>query len=58
MVITGQEKLSSQKFVASPVYSFTQNKHIVTEHLLMLPRQNTVNAVPQHTARMLPGVYI
>ena len=58
MVITGQETLSSQKFVVSPADSFTQNRQIVTELPLTLPHQNIINAVPQLIARMLPVVFV
>ena len=55
MVITNEEKLSFQKFVVSPADSFTQKRHIMTELLLTL---NIINAMPQLTARILPGVFV
>ena len=58
MAITNQEKLSSEKFVVSPAERFTQSRHIMTELPLTLPHQNIIYAVPQLTARILPGVFV
>ena len=44
--------------MVSPADSFTQNRHNMTELPLTLPHQNIINAMPQLTTRVLPGVFV